>query len=93
MMLPVQTVRDAFSRKTLEECYRIRREIMRDLIDFEDHGTGEESRNTDLFPETVHAMNNLYLAEICRLIEEKESAAAARVSSGYKARHARLSGM
>jgi len=55
--------------KSLEELYEIRREIMEDLIDFEDNYDGK----FEFFPspETRYIVNNLYLIKVCELISEK----------------------
>lgn len=70
MMISPDTFREMHENDSLEECYRIRRELMDDLIEFEDN---ESARETYMMPspETFYVINNLYLIEICRLIEKK----------------------
>ncbi len=69
MMISPETFRDMHENKSLETLYRIRRELMDDIIYFEDHP--EEENFMLPSRETVYVMNNLYLKEICTLIEEK----------------------
>ena len=70
MMISPDTFRKMHENDSLEECYRIRRELMNDLIEFEDD---ESAREIYMMPspETFYVINNLYLIEICRLIEKK----------------------
>ncbi len=71
MMISPETFKSMYENRSLEECYEIRREIMNELIEYEDN---KETRISYLLPshETVYSVNNLYLIEICRLIEEKK---------------------
>lgn len=70
MMISPESFRMMHENDTLENCYRIRRELMDDIIEFEDD---ESAREDHMLPssETVYVINNLYLIEICKLIEKK----------------------
>ena len=67
MMISPETFRDMHKNKSLETLYKIRRELMRDIIYFEDHPEEEDFMSPSR--ETVYVMNNLYLLEICKLIK------------------------
>ncbi|MBQ1299990.1 MAG: hypothetical protein IIY51_06125 [Erysipelotrichaceae bacterium] len=69
MMISPETFRKQNINLSLEELYKVRRELMEDMIYYEDHPDEEEF----MLPsrETVYMVNNLYLMEICKLIEEK----------------------
>ena len=69
MMISPETFRDINCGKSLDQLYQIRRELMEDLIDFEDNYTGESHMLP--VPETRYVINNLYLMEICKLIQDK----------------------
>ena len=73
MMIAPVLFRKENESASLQECYRIRRELMEDLIAYEDMDPEERKGNTLPSPETIYHMNNLYLKEICELIEEKQN--------------------
>ena len=68
MMLSPESFRKMYEEKSLDECYKVRRELMEEIIEFEDNPDDIDY----MLPsrETVYAVNNLYLIEICKLIEE-----------------------
>ncbi len=70
MMISPAAFRHQYEDKTLEECYQVRRDIIDAICKFED-----DDEEIELYilppPITVYNMNNLYLKEICELIEEK----------------------
>ena len=70
MMISPESFREMYENSTLEECYKVRRDLMDEMIEFEDN---EDARETSFLPspETFYVINNLYLIEICRLIEKK----------------------
>ena len=70
MMISPESFRERYENSTLEECYKIRRELMNEMIEFEDN---EDTVEVQFLPspETKYVVNNLYLIEICRLIEKK----------------------
>lgn len=68
-MISPEAFAEMYKDATLEELYRLRREIMEELLSFEDQSQTES--HMDPSPDTIYAMNNLYLLETCRLIEEK----------------------
>lgn len=69
MMMSPESFRKMYENKSLDECYRVRRELIEEIIDFEDNPGDIDY----ILPsrETVYDVNNLYLIEICKLIEEK----------------------
>lgn len=69
MMISPETFRKQNINLSLEELYKVRRELMEDMIYYEDHP--EEKSYIMPSNETVYMVNNLYLMEICKLIEEK----------------------
>ena len=69
MMISPESFRERYENSTLEECYKIRRELMNEMIEFEDNEDTEVHFLPS--PETRYVINNLYLIEICRLIEKK----------------------
>ena len=69
-MISPESFREEYEHSTLEECYKVRRELMDDIIAFEDNESAKEVYMMPS-PETRYVINNLYLIEICRLIEKK----------------------
>ena len=69
MMISPETFRIQNVNLSLEELYKVRRKLMKDMIYYEDHP--EEKSYIMPSNETVYMVSNLYLMEICKLIEEK----------------------
>ena len=70
MMISPESFRRMHENDTLEDCYHIRRELMDDMIEFEDNVSFTDVSMLPS-PETAYDINNLYLIEICKLIEKK----------------------
>lgn len=71
MMIDPATFRHEYEDKTLEECYRVRRDIIDAICRYEDGDISDREKYMLPSPKTIYDMNNLNLKEICELIEEK----------------------
>lgn len=72
MMISPEQFREEHLNDSLKECYQIRREIIEDILRYENKSIPEEEYLIMSSQETIYHMNNLYLIEICKLIEEKQ---------------------
>ncbi len=72
MMIDPTTFREAYKNATLEEIIKERDKLMREIRRYEKDKIPEEDYMMNPSPETVYRMNNLYLAELCYLIIEKD---------------------
>ena len=72
MMISPEMFREMHEKDSLEECYKVRREIMGEIIDYESSEELVSEYVMNPSPEVIYSINNLYLIEICKLIEEKK---------------------
>ena len=70
-MADPSTVRKALENATLEEIIKERDKLIREIRRYENGKIPEDEYYMDSSPEVVYMMNNLYLAELCNLIYEK----------------------
>lgn len=71
MMINPKTFRDSFENATISEIIKERNQIIMEIRRYENGKIPEDDYMMDPSPETVYMMNNLYLAELCNLIYEK----------------------
>ena len=71
MMNAPAAFRYEYEDKTLEECYQARRDIIDAICRYEDGDIPDREKYMLPSPKTIYEMNNLYLKEVCELIEEK----------------------
>lgn len=71
MMIAPETFRDFHKEDSLELCKAVRRELMESILQYEYNEVPKDEYYVMPSPETIYHMNNLYLIEICKLIEEK----------------------
>lgn len=71
MMFDPVTFKKGFENETLEEIIKERDNIIRAIRRYEKDKIPEEEYYMDPSPEFVYYCNNLYLAELCYLINEK----------------------
>lgn len=72
MMIDPKTFRDSFENATISEIIKERNQIIMEIRRYEKGKIPEEDYCMSPSPETVYRMNNLYLAELCYLIIEKD---------------------
>ena len=71
MMIDPKTFRDSLENLPLDKIIKERDKIIREIRRYEKGKIPEEDYMMEPSPETVYTMNNLYLAELCFLINEK----------------------
>ena len=71
MMIHPKTFRESLENATLEEIIKERDNLIREIRRYEKGKIPIEDYCMCPSPETVYRMNNLYLAELCYLINEK----------------------
>ncbi len=71
MMIDPASFREAFKKATINEIIKERDKIIREIRRYEKGKIPEDDYMMDPSPETVYKMNNLYLANLCNLIYEK----------------------
>lgn len=72
MMIDPSTLREAYKHATIKEIIKERDRLIREIRRYEKGKIPEEDYCMSPSPETVYRMNNLYLAELCYLIIEKD---------------------
>lgn len=75
MMIHPKTFRDSLEDAPLDKIIKERDKIIREIRRYEKGKIPEEDYCMSPSPETVYMMNNLYLAESCYLINEKNKEA------------------
>ena len=71
MMIDPATFRKAFENATIQEIIKERDGLIREIRRYEKGKIPEEDYCINPSPEMVYYCNNLYLAELCYLINEK----------------------
>lgn len=71
-MIDPVTFRKAFENSTQKEIIKERDKLIREIRRYEKGKIPEEDYCIDPSPKVVYRMNNLYLAELCHLIIEKD---------------------
>lgn len=71
MMIDPTAFREAYKNATLEEIIKERDKLIREIRRYEKGKIPKEDYMMDPSPEVVYYCNNLYLAELCHLINEK----------------------
>lgn len=71
MMIDPISFRKALEDVSLDKIIKERDKIIREIRRYEKGKIPEEDYGMSPSPETVYMMNNLYLAELCNLINEK----------------------
>lgn len=72
MMIDPTTFRKAFENATLKEIIKERDKLIREIRRYEKGKLPKDEYCMDPSPEVVYYCNNLYLAELCYLIIEKD---------------------
>ena len=72
MMIDPKTFRDSLENLPLDKIIKERDKIIREIRRYEKGKIPEEDYCMSPSPKTVYRMNNLYLAELCYLIIEKD---------------------
>lgn len=75
MMIHPKEFRESYENPTMKEIIKKRDSIIREIRRYEKGKIPEEDYGMSPSPETVYMMNNLYLAESCYLINEKNKEA------------------
>lgn len=70
-MIDPKTFRNQYKDATLEEIIKERDKLIREIRRYEKGKIPKEDYMMDPSPEVVYYCNNLYLAELCHLINEK----------------------
>lgn len=70
-MIDPKTFRNQYEDATLEEIIKERDKLIREIHRYEKGKIPKEDYMMDPSPEVVYYCNNLYLAELCHLINEK----------------------
>lgn len=70
-MIDPKTFRNQYEDATLEEIIKERDKLIREIRRYEKGKIPKEDYMIDPSPEVVYYCNNLYLAELCHLINEK----------------------
>ncbi len=70
-MIDPKTFRNQYEDATLEEIIKERDKLIREIRRYEKGKIPKEDYMMDPSPEVVYYCNNLYLAELCHLINEK----------------------
>ena len=70
-MIHPKTYRDSLEDVPLDKIIKERDKIIREIQRYEKGKIPEDDYMIEPSPETVYMMNNLYLAELCNLIYEK----------------------
>jgi len=70
-MIDPKTFRNQYEDATLEEIIKERDKLIREIRRYEKGKIPKEDYMMDSSPEVVYYCNNLYLAELCHLINEK----------------------
>ena len=71
MMLAPEAYINQFKNYPYEDLLKIRDEIIEDIKAFEEGRIDQSAYMIKPGPDTIYQMNLQYLAEICRLIQEK----------------------
>ena len=71
MMIDPKSFRERFENATLDEIIKERDKLIREIRRYEKGKISLEELSRCPSPETVYYCNNLYLAELCYLINEK----------------------
>ena len=71
MMIHPKEFREIFEDTTLDEIIKERDKLIREIRRYEKGKIPEEDYLMCPSPDTIYSMNNLYLAELCCLINEK----------------------
>lgn len=71
MMIDQLTFKKEFENAPLDKIIKERDKIIREIRNYEKGKIPEEEYFIDPSPEVVYYCNNLYLAELCYLINEK----------------------
>ena len=71
MMIHPQTFRESLENLPLDKIIKERDKIIRKIRRYEKGKIPEDDYMIEPSPETIYMMNNLYLAELCNLIYEK----------------------
>ena len=71
MMIAPETFRKEHKNDSLELCKAVRRELMESILEYEYNEVPVAEYLIMPSSETKYYMNNLYLIEICKLIDEK----------------------
>ena len=72
MMIDPTTFRKALENATLDKIIKERDKLIREIRRYEKGKIPEDEYCMDPSPEVVYRMNNVYLAELCYLIIEKD---------------------
>ena len=72
MMIHPKSFREAFEDATLDEIIKERDKLIREIRRYEKGKLSLEELSRRLSPDTVYYCNNLYLAELCYLINKKD---------------------
>ena len=71
MMIDPVNFRKALENEPLDKIIKERDELIREIRRYEKGKILDEDYMMDSSPEVIYRMNNLYLAELCYLINEK----------------------
>lgn len=72
MMVDPSSVRKAYKNAPLEEIIKERDKLIREIRRYEKGKIPEDECWASPSPEMIYSMNNLYLAELCYLINKKD---------------------
>ena len=71
-MISPKDFREQYEDATLDEIIKARDNLISNIRRYEEGNLSFDELSREPGPDTVYMMNNLYLAELCHLIYEKE---------------------